>query len=306
MEYKGEIRQSTINTLLEKARDRKYEKYLSRITLKKVRGFVDEQVTFDFPVTAIIGPNGGGKTTVLGAAAILYKEIAPRQFFSKSGNYDSGMQDWSIEYEVVDRSVTAKGHFQRTASFKNKKWNRDALARRALLFGVARTVPASERKELIPCTARKFSVPPGRVTEFSDTIRGAISRILGKNVDGFKQLKVSATGTVTMLTGQTEDGVGYSEFHFGAGESSIIKMIAGIEAAEDGALVLIEEIENGLHPVATVRLVEYLIEVAERKDSSGFTNTLKAQFPIPLVCHKGSCFSGQVRCRIPSRYNWSN
>jgi hypothetical protein len=28
---------------------------------------------------------------------------------------------------------------------------------------------------------------------------------------------------------------------------------------------LIEEIENGLHPVATVRLVEYLIDVAERK-----------------------------------------
>lgn len=42
-------------------------------------------------------------------------------------------------------------------------------------------------------------------------------------------------------------------------------MIAGIEAADDQSLVLIEEIENGLHPVATIRLVEYLIEVAERK-----------------------------------------
>lgn len=228
-------------------------------------GYAKYNIAFDFPVTAIIGPNGGGKTTVLGAAAILHRSIAPRQFFSKSGNYDAEMQDWSIEYEVIDRSVSAKGSIQRTASFKNKKWNRDALARNALLFGVSRTVPASERKELIPCTSRKFSVPESRVEAFTDNVRKCISRILGKSVEGFKRLKVNASGTVSMLTGKTENGVGYSEFHFGAGESSIIKMVAAIEAAEDASLVLIEEIENGLHPVATVRLVEYLIEVAERK-----------------------------------------
>ena len=63
------------------------------------------------------------------------------------------------------------------------------------------------------------------------------------------------------LTGKT-----YSEFHFGAGESSIIKMILGIENAVPQSLVLIEEIENGLHPLATERLVEYLIDVADRKN----------------------------------------
>ena len=42
-------------------------------------------------------------------------------------------------------------------------------------------------------------------------------------------------------------------------------MLAKIEGAPDQTLILIEEIENGLHPVATVHLVEYLIDVAERK-----------------------------------------
>jgi hypothetical protein len=42
-------------------------------------------------------------------------------------------------------------------------------------------------------------------------------------------------------------------------------MVIDIEQAEENTLVLIEEIENGLHPAAAVRLVEYLIEVAERK-----------------------------------------
>jgi predicted ATPase len=63
----------------------------------------------------------------------------------------------------------------------------------------------------------------------------------------------------------TKQGEGYSEFHFGAGESSVIRMVSQIELAEDQALILIEKIENGLHPVATVRMVEYLIEAAERK-----------------------------------------
>lgn len=42
-------------------------------------------------------------------------------------------------------------------------------------------------------------------------------------------------------------------------------MVTIIEAAPPNSLILIEEIENGLHPIATQRMVEYLIEVAERK-----------------------------------------
>jgi hypothetical protein len=57
----------------------------------------------------------------------------------------------------------------------------------------------------------------------------------------------------------------YSELNFGAGESSVLRIIADIESMADNSLVLIDEVENGLHPVAVRRLVEYLIDVAERK-----------------------------------------
>jgi predicted ATPase len=57
----------------------------------------------------------------------------------------------------------------------------------------------------------------------------------------------------------------YSEFSFGAGEASIIHLVADIEELPDGSLVLIDEIENGLHPLAVCRLVDYLITVADRK-----------------------------------------
>lgn len=57
----------------------------------------------------------------------------------------------------------------------------------------------------------------------------------------------------------------YSQFHFGAGEASVIEMVSKIESADNEALILVEEIENGLHPVATGKMVEYLVEAAERK-----------------------------------------
>lgn len=283
MSFKSDVRDSTINALLEKSRERDYGQYLAKLILKKVRGFVDEPISFDFPVTAIIGPNGGGKTTVLGAAGIIHRAIPPRAFFSKSGKYDGGMQDWSIEYEIIDRESSPKNSVQRTASFKNLKWNRDAMSRQTLLFGVSRTVPASERKELLSCTSRKFSVPESRIADFSKEINDSVSRILGKDVSGFKEIKVHASGHVTLLTGLTSTGVGYSEFHFGAGESSIIRMVAAIEAAADQTLVLIEEIENGLHPVATIRLVEYLIWAAERKKIQVIftTHSNEALRPLP-------------------------
>jgi predicted ATPase len=280
--FKSEIRESTINTLIEKASARSYGHYLPKLVLKKVRGFTDELVSFDFPVTALIGPNGGGKTTILGAAGCAYKEVSPKRFFAKSGKYDESMQDWSIEYEIIDRDLNKKDVVRRTASFRNRRWNRDAPERPVLIFGVSRTVPANERAEFVRCASGSFEVPENRIEAISNAVCAAVSAILGKDIHGFKRLLVDEGGEVTLLTGRTKDGRGYSEFHFGAGESSVIRMVAEIELAAPETLVLIEEIENGLHPVATVRMVEYLIEAANRKQIQTILTTHSNDALLPL------------------------
>jgi len=262
---KSEIRESTIKNLLERANKKNYEKYLAKMSLKHLRAFRDEPVSFDFPVTALIGPNGGGKTSILGAAAIAYRDMPPRRFFAKGGKYDASMQDWAIEYELIDRSLNPKEVVRRTASFRSSKWNRDALDRPVRLFGISRTVPANERREFLKLASTKFSVPDNQVESLTEDAISAINRILGKDASSYKRLKITPGGDVVFLTGMTPKGEQYSEFHFGAGESSIIRMVSIIELAPEQSLILIEEIENGLHPVATVRMTEYLIEVAARK-----------------------------------------
>ena len=281
--FKSEVRDSTINDLLTKAEKRNYDQYLPKLVMKKLRGFTDEPVSFDFPVTALIGPNGGGKTTVLGAAACAYKAMVPRRFFAKSGKYDDSMQDWSIEYEIVDRRLNARDAVRRTATFKNARWNREAPDRPTLLFGVSRTVPANEKSEMLRMASGSFSVPESNVAQLSSEVAAAVSRILGKDVTKYRTLRRDSKGNIHLLAGTTPQGTGYSEFHFGAGESSIIRMVMRIEAAPDSSLVLIEEIENGLHPVATIRLVEYLIMVAERKRIQVIftTHSNEALLPLP-------------------------
>jgi predicted ATPase len=281
--FQSEIRPSQINDLLEKVHNRNYGKYLLKMIISKARGIENSSIDFEFPVTAIVGPNGGGKTTIIGAAAILYKSVTPALFFAKSGKYDTSMLNWKIEYEAIDQAARPNDTVRRTAKYHNSKWARNTVERSVLVFGVSRTVPAAERKELRRCVSNKFEVPDDRIDNLSESVARSVAAVLDKDVTGYRHIRVDDRGHVTLLSGVNEAGETFSEFHFGAGESSVIRMVLELEAAGNNALVLIEEIENGLHPVATICMVEYLIELAERKKLQAIftTHSNDALLPLP-------------------------
>ena len=90
------------------------------------------------------------------------------------------------------------------------------------------------------------------------------------------------TSKQTLFVGKNEISE-FSEFNFGAGESSVLRIVAEIESLSDGSLLLIDEVENGLHPIAVRRLVEYLIEVGEKRriQSIFTTHSDYALTPLP-------------------------
>lgn len=85
--YKSEIRPSQIQKLLEKSRKLHYEQYLYKVGLVKCRAFVNQTITFDFPVTALIGPNGGGKTTILELVRLLMILLALDSFLQGTDSW---------------------------------------------------------------------------------------------------------------------------------------------------------------------------------------------------------------------------
>ncbi len=277
--YQSEIRDSQIRDLLLKVKSNSYKSYLRRMNLIKVRAFQEETVDFEFPVTALIGTNGGGKSTVLGAAAIAHKSIRPALFFPKSFIGDETMSEWGIGYEIIQKAKNPKQLVQRSAKFKRSKWVRDDLIERPVLyFGIQRTVPAGERREFkkLATVNYKFS---GKRSELTQQVQSQVARVLGKDVSKFEHAAIS--NSQSFYVGGNGQ-ITYSEFHFGAGESSIIRMVSEIELAPDNALILIEEIENGLHPVAVRRMVEYLIDVAGRKSAQSIFTTHSEDALLPL------------------------
>jgi hypothetical protein len=245
--------------------------------LVHLRSYRDAYIRFDFPVTALVGPNGGGKSTVLGAAALIHNDVKPRQYFAKSGVYDKSMVDWRIEYEILE----SRKPITRTASYPKSKWNRDAVKRRLLPFGVARTLPATERKDLASFIGGSFK-GFGETVLSKETVE-AVERILGKEAEKYLLVSGNRQASKQLYAARTTGGDSYSEFHFGAGEASVIRIVRDIEESPDGSLIVIEEIENGLHPVATRRLVEHLIDVARRKSCQVIftTHSNDALKPLP-------------------------
>lgn len=259
---RSEIRESTKLDLLKKVRDHDYGKYLYKASVQKIRGFAGEDITFEFPVTALIGPNGSGKSSVLGVAGCAYKPIKPGYFFPKSAIGDESMAGWRVEYELVDKGLNPRQLVKRNSNFRQAKWVRADVADRAVLFfGIERTVPAGEKGKFKKLTKSSY-VHQSAMEALDPAVARQIEHVLGKTVTDFRITTVGPSDK--FLVGKNGANQ-YSEFHFGAGESSIIRMINEIEQAPTNALIIIEEIENGLHPIATRRMVEYLISVAERK-----------------------------------------
>lgn len=298
--HRSEIRDSEIRKLAERVSKRSYKSYILGMRLAKLRAYRNASIRFDFPVTALVGPNGGGKTTVLGAAALIFKQIPPRRFFAKSGKYDASMKNWRVEYELWehDSKRSSSALATRTASYLSSKWSRDALSRKVLLFGVTRTIPASERKDLTSFMGGTFRSP--NETQLSDDAVAAVEKILGKEARQYLLVGLKAGGTKNLYAATTQAGDAYSEFHFGAGEASVIRIVADIEKSPDESLILIEEIENGLHPVATKRLVEYLMKVALRKSCQIIftTHSNDALAPLPdnavWACANGDLTQGKL------------
>lgn len=280
---KSEIRDSTISALSDRVHNRKYKKYLTGMRLVKLRGFSNVEIRFDFPVTALIGPNGAGKTTILGASGMIYDTVRPRRFFAKSGNYDGSMRGWKIEYELLDKERKGSPSINRTASYLRAKWNRDAVHRTVVISGISRTLPASERKNTYHFIKGDFT--GAREVALSQEVIDAVGKILGKTAANYLQVDADTKGrnSIYAMRGSAANEDSYSEFHFGAGEASIIRIVSRIEEAPDNSLILIEEIENGLHPVATRHLVEYLIDVARRKSCQVIftTHSNDALTPLP-------------------------
>ncbi len=245
--------------------------FLSEIRLDGIRGFNNLRVVFDYPVSVIAGGNTTGKSTVLFAAACAYKvpgagvkDYVPSTLFPdyrpKFGERTDIRQEITIEFNYLTLDGPLSMRWRRA-----KGWNRSFLGRKNA---------AQPERQLYLRTLSNLSNPSevrgvlsmSRLkSEPEETPLTAAQIEFAHQMLPFRYSEVVnlSSNKKNLLFAAQEDGATYSELHMAAGERALLRLSKEIAQLE-GALVLIDQVEAGLHPWVQQLLMLHLQQLALR------------------------------------------
>ena len=286
--------------------------FLSEIHLDGIRGIHNLRVAFDYPVSVIAGGNASGKSTVLFAAACAYKvpgagvkDFVPSTLFPYYRPKLQGREDDKNEITLGFDYSTSNGRYSMRWR-RAKGWNRSFLGRK----------DASQPERMIYLRTLSNLTNPSEVrgvlsmsrlnSEPSEKPLTASQIEFAQQMLPFRYSEVVdlSSGNKNLLFAAQKDGAAYSELHMASGERTILRLAQEI-AQLDGALVLIDEVEAGLHPWAQQLLMLQLQQLALRNNLQVIVTTHSPVILNSVPAH-GRIFlerdeTGQVAVQPPHR-----
>ena len=263
---------------------------IGSIEIDGIRG-VSCKIAFDYPVTAITGMNGSGKTTVGQLLLCAYNKRLGSEFsqysigdFFRSSLADRTLFDdnASVLYEYIS-DVDLLNRKAVSITRKSKGWSDYRVRPRRSVIYIS---PASYLPKYI---VKSSSFNPSE--DKSDSIsmerheiengKMWISRILGNAYDDvfFQitkdeiQLDEGTKYRNTQFCVAERLNVKYSEGNMGFGEGRVIRIVARLESCPKRSLVVLDEPDIGLHISAQRELTKYLKSVSFRRGHQIFFST---------------------------------
>lgn len=254
---------------------------LEEVYVHNLRGIQDLRIRFPFSVSVLAGPNGCGKTSVLFALGCAYKvpgagirDFTPASLFPEfrpqtiqEARYTDAREAAEITFAYVSNDERVQMKWARSSG----KWNRSFFGRpkgsqpirEVYLRTLSNLSNPSEVRSVLQVARQKF-----QSEEVDSSLIAFAQRILS-----FRYTKLSklTSGARELLFAERELGSGggdaarYSEFHMSAGERSVLRLSMRLSKLKS-ALVLIDEIEAGLHPYTQQALMLELERLALRND----------------------------------------
>lgn len=265
------------------ARNGLFGNLLKSVQVSGVRG-ITSNLEFTWPVTAIAGTNGSGKTTILQLCSTAYiKPDGGRNY--KIGEWvRNALKDESPAFS--DQSSVAFSFWNDAAGFQipyrkeRTRWEyprRNNPERLVQFFGISTFAPRIERKDRLHVFRSQIEVK--KSAPFDNNLITSMSKVLSVPYDS------GTMHTVGLAKGDWSDDLplvrrgayGYSEPHMGAGEQKVIRLMRALEALPKSSLVLLEEPEITLHADAQRGLAWYLMNLSRRKGHQIILTTHSAE-----------------------------
>ncbi|MCY4234303.1 MAG: AAA family ATPase [Bacteroidetes bacterium] len=247
--------------------------FLLEVSLNGLRAIDDLQVSFEYPVSVIAGGNATGKSTVLFAAACAYRvpnsgvrDFVPSTLFPdfrpKSGVRYDERSKVNLDYHYATPTGRQSMRWQRI-----KGWNRSYFGRKnaiqperpVYLRTLSNLSNPSEVRGVLSMSRMKGIPEESPLTPLQIEFA---QRMLPFQYSDVVDL---TNGSKSLMFAAQKGGASYSELHMAAGERALLRLAKEIANLE-GALVLIDEVEAGLHPFVQQLLMLQLQELALRRN----------------------------------------
>ena len=235
-----------------------WPKRLEWLEIKGIRGWTGQRFNASFPIMAVVGENGAGKSTVLQAAASVYRSETPKTRFRWASDFFldttwDRIEKAEIGYVVREGESSIQGSIRKPSD----RWrgNPERRVRNVEYIDLSRIQPVPARvgyTRLANPAWREVSQTP-----FEDARLDRFSEIMGRSYDLARMALTDADARRNVPVISLQGRV-YSGFHQGAGETTIVELLQ--RDLPKYSLVLIDEVESSLHPRAQRRLIRDLAE----------------------------------------------
>lgn len=237
-----------------------WPKRLEALEIKGLRGWSGQRFEMRFPIMAVIGENGAGKSTVLQAAASVYrspngaKSRYASEFFPDT-TWDK-VTSAQITYQVREgNSKPAVDSVRKPGD----RWlgNPNRRERAVRYIDLSRIQPVSARIGYVKLANPGFKEASAR--PFDAAKLGRFNTVMGRDYDLAKMALLDADKSRPIAV-LAQNRTTYSGFHQGAGETTVAELLQ--TDLPKYSLLLIDEVESSLHPRAQRRLIRDLATLA--------------------------------------------